>query len=323
MSVTAGPIRILGVGSAGAPDATPAEAEARAGRLRAVLTALSADGVPVRLIHGIEELAILAAHEALRRAGVPMPYRGDDLGVLLGVEEGIDGIKARYYRGILADGPLGASPLTFPLTTPNTIAARISILFDLRGETLTLGGGNVAGAQALGLALRALRDGQTAMALAGGATCVEEEFLEAASRVGSSEPGSPGGGACLFLLGRSGPVGAAAGGQVLGYGEGFGPNAVHAAVRACLEDAAVSPSAIGAARTAAVSDWPSAARAIRAVGIRVDIARSPSSGLCSASFPLAVAEAVGQAAHGPRPPVLVVGSDCLAGAAAAVVQGAS
>jgi 3-oxoacyl-[acyl-carrier-protein] synthase II len=112
-------------------------------------------------------MAVLAAHEALSRSGIPMPYRGDDLGVVLGVEEGIDGIKARYYQGVLADGPLGASPLTFPLTTPNTIAARISILFDLRGETLTVGGGNVAGAQALGLAVRALRDGYSALTLAG------------------------------------------------------------------------------------------------------------------------------------------------------------
>jgi len=315
------PIRILGVGSVGVPDATPAEADARAGRLRAVLTGLSADGVPARLIHGIEELAILAAHEALRQAGVPMPYRGDDLGVVLGVEEGIDGIKARYYQGILADGPLGASPLTFPLTTPNTIAARISILFDLRGETLTLGGGNVAGAQALGLAVRALRDGHAAMALAGGVTSVEPEFLEAASLVGPSQCGSPGGGACLFLLGGSGSAGSAGGEQVLGYGEGFGPNAMHDAVRACLEDAALSPDTIGVVRTAAVCDWPSAARALRRVGISANVTRSPSSGFCSASFPLAVAEAVEQPALGAHGPVLVVGSDCLAGAAAAVVQG--
>jgi len=317
----AAPVRILGVGSARVSDATPAEAEGRASRLRAILTALSADGAPIRLIHSIEELAVLAAHEALIRAGVATPYRGADLGLVLGVEEGIDGIKARYYRGVMADGPLGASPLTFPLTTPNTVAARISILFDLRGETLTLGGGNVAGAQALGLAVRALRDGHAAMALAGGATCVEPEYLEAASLVNSSKAGAPAGGACLLLLGRSGAAGAAGGGQVLGYGEGFGPNAVRDAVQACLEDAAIGPATVGAVRAAAVCDWSSLVRALRAVGVSADMVRSPSSGLCAVSFPLAVAEAVEQSVDGTRAPVLVVGSDCLAGTVAAVVHG--
>jgi hypothetical protein len=321
MSVMAAPIRILGAGSARASDGTPAKAAGRAGRLRAILTALSADGAPIRLIHSIEELAVLAAHEALIRAGVPTPYRGDDLGLVLGVEEGIDGIKARYYRGVMADGPLGASPLTFPLTTPNTVAARVSILFDLRGETLTVGGGNVAGAQALGLAVRTLRDGHAAMAMAGGATCVESEYLEAASLVNPSESGSPGGGACLLLLGRSGSAGPGGGGHVLGYGEGFGPNAARDAIQACLEDAAVSPSTVGVVRTAAICDWPAMVRALRAAGISADMTRSPASGLSAASFPLAVAEVMEQAAQGGHVPVLVVGSDCLAGAAAAVVHG--
>jgi hypothetical protein len=315
------PVGILGVGAVRAPEATQPDAEARADRVRGTLAALSRDGMPVRLIHGIEELAVLAAHAALRGAGIPVPYRGDGLGVVLGVEEGIDGIKARYYRGVLADGPLGASPLTFPLTTPNAIAARISILFDLRGETLTIGGGNVAGAQALGLAARAVRGGHSAMTLAGGVTCLEREFLEGASPASRSELGPPGGGACLFLLGPPGPAGFAATARLLGYGEGFGPDNVRDAIRTCLEDAGIPPTAIGAVRTAAVCDRRSVVQAVRGAGVGAGIARSPSSGLCAASFPLAVAEAAQPPTAGAHGPVLVVGTDCLAGAAVAVVQG--
>ncbi len=315
------PVRILGVGAVRAPEATQPDAETRADRVRGALAALSRDGMSIRLVHGIEELAVLAAHEALRGSGIPVPYRGDDVGVVLGVEEGIDGIKARYYQGVLADGPPGASPLTFPLTTPNTVAARISILFDLRGETLTVGGGNVAGAQALGLAARALCDGHTAMTLAGGVTCLEREFLEAATLAGRSEPGQPGGGACLLLLGPPGSAGPVATARLLGYGEGFGPNDMRDAIRVCLEDAGIPPRAIGVVRTAAVCDGRSVVRAVRGAGVGAGIARSPSSGLCAASFPLAVAEAAQPATPGAQGPVLVVGSDCLAGAAAAVVQG--
>ncbi len=201
------------------------------------------------------------------------------------------------------------------------MAARISILFGLRGEALTCGGGNVAGALAFGVAVRALRDGHAAMALAGGATCLEPEYLEAASLLDSSKAAAPGCGACLLLLGRPGAGGAAADGQVLGYGEGFGPNAVRDAVQASLEDAAIGPSRVGAVRAAGVSDWSSLARALRAVGVGADLARSPSSGLCAASFPLAVAEATVPSADGISAPFLVVGSDCLAGAVAAMVRG--
>lgn len=311
------PIQILGTGTARALDGMPADAD---GRVRAVLSSLSADGATIRLIHSIEELAIVAAYEALSRGGVPVPYRGDGIGLVLGVEEGIDGIKARYFQGILADGPLGASPLTFPLTTSNSIAARISILLGLQGETVTLGGGGIAGGQAFGLAMRSLRDGHVAMALAGGATAVEAEFLHAASPATPSESGSLGGGACLLLLGRCVTAGAAGRGAVLGYGEGFGSDAAGDAIRACLEDAMIAPGAVSAVRVAALSDGASVVRALRSAGVRGAVTRSASSGLCAASFPLAVAEIVGHqaAAHAA---VLVVGSDCLSGVVAAMVHG--
>lgn len=314
-------VRIAGVGIVRAPDQESIAAEDRVGRLRAVLAALSPGGPPVRVFHAIEEMAILAAHDALSRSGISMPYRGDDLGVALGVEEGIDGIKARYYQGVLQDGPVGASPLTFPLTTPNTIAARISILFDLRGETFTVAGGSVSGAQAMGLAVQALREGRVAMALAGGVTCAEQEFLEAVSHMHPGASGLPRGGACLLLLALQRSSSREEGGTLLGYGEGFGGTDVQDAVQACLEDAGISSQAVAAVWAAAVHDWPSAVRAVREAGVTARVTRSPSADLYSASFPLAVVEVAGQSVPGTAKPILIIGSDCLAGAVAAVVRG--
>jgi hypothetical protein len=74
-------------------------------------------------------------------------------------------------------------------------------------------------------------------------------------------------------------------------------------------------------RVASVHDPRSLVESLRGVGVVAPVLRSPSAGLHSASFPLAVTEALGQAADGPRGPALVVGSDCLVGAAAAVVHG--
>jgi len=316
------PIWMAGIGTACSLGSEPQQAEDRARRLHAALAALSQGRVPIRLFHPLEEIAVLAAHEALADAGVPTPYRSADIGITLGVEEGIDGIKARYYRGVLRDGPLGASPISFPFTTPNTIAARISILFDLRGEMLTVGGGSLSGAHAMGLARQALREGRSTMVLAGGVTSVEQEFLDAVSRVSRPGTGQLGDGACLFLLESRRREGkGTGGGHLLGYGQGFGVNDVQDAIQACLADAEVLPGAIESVRTAAVSDWRVAVEAIRETGVTAAIVRSPSSGLHSASFPLAVAEAVRERRSAHAAPVLVLGVDCLAGAAAAVVQG--
>jgi hypothetical protein len=283
---------------------------------------LSWHGTHGRLVHPIEEMALLAAHDALRLAGVRTPAGGEDIGVALGLEEGIDGIKAQYYREILRDGPLGASPIVFPLTTPNTIAARISIALDLRGENLTVCGGTLSGAHALGIAIETLRAGRTPAMLAGGATFLEREFLDAFAIAGGSEGGLPGCGACLFLLRSPASAGADSGaGRLLGYAQAVGRNDVREAVQTCLQDAEMAPAQVGSVRVASAHELRSLIEAIRRVGVDAPVIRSPSSGLHSASFPLAVAAALEQAADGPRGPALVVGSDCLVGAAAAIVHG--
>ncbi len=316
------PVRLVSIGIARTDGDGAGVNGGLAGRLSGALSAVSRDGAQVRLAHGIEEATLIAAYDALRLAGVRTPLGTAEIGVALGVEEGIDGIKAQYYREVVKDGPLGASPIVFPLTTPNTVAARISIAFDLRGEIVTMCGGTLSGAHALGRAMEALREGRSSAMLAGGTTSVEREFLDALSLVGGFEGGAPGCAACLFLLRAPGSadVGSVAG-QILGYSEAVGAHDVRDAVEACLQDAALAPSQVRSVRVASALDPRVLVESVCGVGVDAPMRRSPSARWYSASFPLAVAEAIGQAADGPREPTLVVGSDCLVGAAAAVVRG--
>lgn len=315
------PVRVCGIGVARSPGGAGAS-EGFARRLAEAVAAVSQPGAQVRLFHVIEEAAVLAAREALVAAGVSLPFGGDAIGVVLGVEEGIDGIKAEYFRGILKDGPLGASPIAFPFTTPNTIAARIAILFDLRGENATVSGGSLSGAQALGLALESLRDGRSGAALAGGATWVQPIFLDALAVVGRSESGQPGWGAgFLFLKSEATSAGNTDGvGQLLGYAEGVGKDDIRDAVQGCLQDAGLAPERIESVRSASTSDPRSLVEPLHRAGARAPIVQSPSSSLYAASFPMALAEVMEQAADAASGPVLVVGKDCLAGAAAAIVR---
>jgi len=316
------PVRMSGIGAVCSPGGGERGSEGLARRLNEALSALSRGRPQVRLFHGIEEVTFLAAHEALSISGIRVPLGRDDIGVALGVEEGIDGIKACYYRRLLEDGPLGASPIAFPFTAPNTIAARISILLDIRGESFTVCGGTLSGAQAIGLALESLREGRCAALLTGGATSVEQEHLEALRHLGQSNGGQPGCGACLILLERQTSVDESGGaGQLLGYAEGFGKADVRHAIQACLEDAGLFPEQIESVRVSSASDLRSLVETLREVVAGAPVVRSPSSHLHSASFPMAVAEAVGHIADGMHGPVLVVGTDCLAGASASIVRG--
>ena len=316
------PIRLSGIGMACSRINGGLAAGTHGDRLSAALSALPAGRSPLRLSHPIEEMAFLAACEALSLGGVALHVGGEGIGIALGVDEGIDGIKARYYHGVLRDGPLGASPMAFPLTAPNTVAARISILLDLRGESLTVCGGSLSGAQAIGLAMEAVLEGRSTGVLAGGATSVEAEFQDALCCLGRPDGGQPRSGACLLLLELRGSTGEADGmAELIGYAEGFGRDEISDAVLTCLEDAGLFPRETGSVRVASVQDPRLLAEALRRVGVKRPIVSSAASDLYSASFPAAVAEAATQAANGTPGPVLVVGTDCLAGASAALVRG--
>jgi hypothetical protein len=314
------PVRLSGIGIVCSRSNGVQAADRFGGRLSSTLSALLQGRSPIRLFHPIEEMAVLAACDALALGGKTVPVGGEGIGIALGVEEGIDGIKARFYEGVLKDGPLGASPMAFPLTAPNTVAARISILLDLRGESVTVCGGSVSGAQAIGLAMGALREGRCGGVLAGGATSVGPEFLEALRRIGRPDSERPRSGACLLLLepGLSEHSGWA---EVLGYGEGFGSDEVRDAVQACLEDAGLLPEQIASVRVASAQDSRYLSQALRRMVATAPIVRSQAADLYSASFPMAVADAATQVANGTPQPVLVVGTDCLAGASAALVRG--
>jgi 3-oxoacyl-(acyl-carrier-protein) synthase len=314
------PVRVTGIGVVRVPGGGVGEPVGRPVGLPAALASLARSAQPVRLVHPIEEVAVLAAYEALTSAGVAMPVGGEDIGVALGVEEGIDGLKAEYYRGLLRDGPLGASPIVFPFTTPNTVAARISILLDLRGENFTLCGGSVSGAQAIGVALAAVREARSRAMLAGGATSVGREFLDALARTGRPDDGQVGSGACLFLLEPSTASTGGGAGELLGYAEGFGPEDIRDAVQACLEDAGISADQVQTVRVASAGDARALLEALHGIAAGAAVVRCPAPHLYAASFPLAVAEAL-QAAGAIPDPVLVVGTDCLAGASAALVRG--
>jgi len=180
----------------------------------------------------------------------------------------------------------------------------------------------VSGAAALWAARRMLLDGPASVVLAGGATSVEKEFLECLGAAGIPDPGGERDGACFLALGSSGGV-ASPEGEVrpalVGYGEGFGDRDVRDAVEACLEDAGVPFRDIFSVWEATPGVAPVGEE--RGMEGRWPLARpSPSADMHAASFPLAVAAALRETGGVLPRYALIVGRDCLAGAAAVLVR---
>jgi hypothetical protein len=318
------PVPIAGIGAVSVPGGEGDGARAAFSlRLSAALDALSSRGRRVRLVHSVEEAAFLAAVEAFDDAGMAAPAHCDRTGIALGVDEGIDGIKADHCLAVARDGPTGASPLHFPCTAPNAVAAQLSIALDLRGESVTFCGGPLCGARALGHALHTLREGRAAALLAGGATSVTETFLDGLLHAGVPVVAHPLDAACLFLFAfpetRQGSDKASTP-ALLGFGEGFGEGGIRDALLACLEDAGVKGSWIGTLRVAASGDDALLVEGARRAGISGPLIRSPNFGAFSAAFPLTLAAALRRLAGAPPAPILVAGTDCWGGAVAAIAR---
>jgi len=92
----------------------------------------------MRFVHDLEKLAVVAAGCAMLGSGLECHHGDSDIGIYMGIDDAIEDIKDEYFTGALADGLWGASPLLFPFTSPNTLAAQISIAFGLRGEGLVM-----------------------------------------------------------------------------------------------------------------------------------------------------------------------------------------
>lgn len=119
----------------------------------------------VKTILRSEELILGAVSDVLKKA---QGLEREATGVVFGSDNAIDDCKEGYYRAVLADGPLGASPLVFPYTSANAITAQVTIAFGLHYETFTITDGPLSFLKAAGLAFDLIRSGVCRDVIAGG-----------------------------------------------------------------------------------------------------------------------------------------------------------
>ena len=118
----------------------------------------------------VAQMAVVAAHGALDRAGLLADDRGPpEAGVYLGC--GLGGAEAieEGYRVHFEKKSRRCKPATVALIMANAPASHVSMRFGLRGPTNSYSVACASSSIAIGEAFRAIRDGYLDVALAGGA----------------------------------------------------------------------------------------------------------------------------------------------------------
>jgi len=134
-------------------------------RLPDATLATLVDGAEARRLSRVSQLTIAAARLAVGEAGLP-PGRG--LGLVVGTELGDFTSTIAFADGYLSRGLAGLSPLLFPNTVMNTMAATTAIAVVARELTLTLNVPTVAGELAIARGAAAVASGRADIVVAGG-----------------------------------------------------------------------------------------------------------------------------------------------------------
>jgi 3-oxoacyl-[acyl-carrier-protein] synthase II len=169
------------------------------------------DGGEARRLSRACQLTVAAARLAVADAGLPDCTA---LGLVVGSEFGDLRSTLEFADGYLQRGATGISPLLFPNTVMNTMAAAAAIAVGAKELALTLNAPEVAGELALARAARAVASGRVTMTLAGGVDQLEPTLAPVFTALGA--PAAPRGeGAALLVLEARGSA-LARGARILG-----------------------------------------------------------------------------------------------------------
>ncbi len=113
--------------------------------------------------------AVVAAHEAVRQAGLDVPAHRNDVGVIIG--SGVGGIEshATQFRILYAQGPDRISPFYIPQAIPDISAGITAISLGAAGPNYAIVSACATGAHAIGEAFEIIRRGDAQAMIAGGA----------------------------------------------------------------------------------------------------------------------------------------------------------
>ncbi len=139
----------------------------------------------VRRLSRVSQMTLAACRLAMRDANLT---GGADVHLVVGTEFGDLRSTEEFAAGYLQRGARGLSPLAFPNTVMNTMAAGTAIALGLRGASITVNARRVAGELAVARAALLVGAGRAATALAGGVDEVGPLMFGMLARLGALSP---------------------------------------------------------------------------------------------------------------------------------------
>jgi len=158
-----------------------------------------------RRLSRICRLTLAACVLAVRDAGVAS---GPGLGIVIGSEYGDFTSSRDFVHGFLRRGPGGLSPMIFPNTVMNTMAAVAAIAIGARAPSVTVNQPTLAGDLAVARGARLIADGRASAVVAGGVDELFQEVYQRLSEMGALSPmrGHAPEGCRPFAADHNGPV---------------------------------------------------------------------------------------------------------------------
>lgn len=219
------------------------------------------EGGEARRLSRVCQMTVAAGRLAMADAGLSA---GERVGLVIGTEFGDLRSTIEFADGYLTGGPPGLSPLLFPNTVMNTMAASTTIAVAAKGPSLTLNAPTVAGELAVAHAASAIAAGRADAVLAGGVDQLDPAVADMLDVLGA--PREVQGEGATFVVLESSRAAEERGATVLGEVAGvawrtlparpyaIGRSAPAGAVGAALEAAGGDRGSVGWVYTSASGD---------------------------------------------------------------------
>ena len=145
-----------------------------------------------RRLSRICQLTVAACRLALRDAGLDPITDGSELGLIVGTEFGDLRSTQEFADGYLKKGRVGLSPMIFPNTVMNAMAAAAAIAVGAKGPSITLNQATVSGELAVARAASMVANGRMPAVLVGGVDEICPILYRMLSALGGSRPWTAG-----------------------------------------------------------------------------------------------------------------------------------
>ena len=143
----------------------------------------------LRRMDRIGKIAVSAVRMALDDSGLELENEDPDrIGIMVGTGLGSSKSVDLYYRGLVEEGPTGATPLLFQTSVPNSICSHSSLEFGIRGVNTTFSHKEASVESAIVFAFHLLKKGDAQVIFAGGGDEISEPLCHVYSTLGSLSP---------------------------------------------------------------------------------------------------------------------------------------